>query len=223
MKPLKLFNFRDFYKNLIYIEDKETLEILTRGYGVKARGDETGLLCYGYMDHDKGMSFNVLSLVNYQGTEIDEDGNEKSKMAFNDGPLEKNINHTLRLDDLFNLNGDIPKLDPDDMARYVNRAVKVNELNMVTEDLEAVRYQIQLDSFRHFIYGDDLEAYVFDASNKKLEGIWVRSMALTDRGVVGKLITEVSDDFGLKLNDEIALQLYQVDGSIRLMKIIGEN
>lgn len=223
MKPLKLFNFRDFYKNLIYIEDKQTLEILTKGYGVKAKGDENGLLCYGYMDYDKGMSFNVLSLVNFQGNEIDEEGNERSKISFNDGPLEKNINHTLRLDDLFNLNGDIPKLDPDDMLRYVDRAVQINELNLISEELEAVRYQTQLDPFRHFIYGDDLEAYVFDAQNKKLEGLWVRSMALTERGVVGKVITEVSKDFNIKLNDEIALELYQVDGNIRLMKVIGEN
>ncbi|MGF0039402.1 hypothetical protein ACQRBF_01360 [Peptoniphilaceae bacterium SGI.131] len=209
-KPIKTFSFGDLYKNLIFLEDKRTLTIFKNGYQLDIRGDEDGILAYAYVDKEGELVFSAMSVVTFK------DG----KAVFNDEPLNRNLKHRIRLTDIEGVNAEILNLDSEDIQPYIEPATKINEENFISEEVEAVRYNRQIDKFRNLSYPDDLEAYIFSSEENKIEGVWARAFAMTDKAVLAKLITSPSALFGYSKDEDIDLQLYEINGAIRLMKIL---
>lgn len=211
MTKLKELTFRNFYKKLLFIEDTNNLNVLNKGYGIEIDGDENGLLVYGYVDQDQGICFNIFSIVKEEDGEI---------VKYNDKPVEEKINHRIRLSDVQDLRGYEVELDPDILERYVARAMELNEKFFESESKDALRYNMQIDQYRHLIFPDDLECYIYNKEENKLEGFWMRSKSLAPDGIIGEIITPLSRLFGYGIGDEIKVNLYSVNDYIRLMHVV---
>ncbi|NLW52519.1 MAG: hypothetical protein GXY87_04050 [Tissierellia bacterium] len=213
MKPMKSLTFREIYKKIVYIEDKNSVNVLNKGYQIEIDGDETGILGYGYVDGEQGICFNVFSIVKV------EDGNV---VKYNDKPMELKINHRVRLEDVYNLNGFEVEYESLNLERYVDRAIEINEKFFESEEKEAIRYNRQIDELRHYLYPDDIQGYVYHKEKNKIEGLWVRTIAMLPTGILAKVITPVSREFNIALEDELEFKLFNIDGTLRLMYIIED-
>ena len=211
MQKIGDLSFRELYKKMVYIADQNSLNILKMGYQIPVNGDETGILAYGYVDIEHGICFNIFSIVKEEDGKI---------VSFNDKPMEEKINHRVRLEDVKNLDGFEVKYEDIDLERYVDRAIELNEKFFESEQREAIRYNTQIDGFRHEIFPDDVECHIYDMKEKKLEGMWARTLSMTPQGIQAKVITPVSRHFGISLEDEIELKLYNINDTLRLMYII---
>lgn len=211
-KLISSLTFRQIYQQLVYIEDKNTLNLMKMAYEVPSKFDETGILAYGYIDSEEGLSFNVFSLVKMQEGQI---------IEFNDEPMKQKINHRLRLEDVMKLEGQALSLDPDILMNYVDRAVEINEKNFISMEVEGVRTNEQIDPYRHPLFPDDVECFVYDASAHKIEALWAKTQAIADNGIIAKTLTPISKNFNLAMGSEIKLNLYNVNDSIRLIHMIN--
>lgn len=213
MKPMKSLTFRDMYKKIVYVEDKTSINVLNKGYQIEIDGDETGILGYGYVDSENGICFNIFSIVKVEDDKV---------VKYNDKPMELKINHRVRLEDVFNLYGFEVEYESLNLERYVDRAIEINERFFESEEKEALRYNMQIDELRHYLYPDDLQGYIYDRENNKLEGLWVRTIAMLPTGILAKVITPVSRELNIALEDELEFKLFNIDGKLRLMYIIDE-
>lgn len=211
MTKLKDLSFRNFYKKLLFIEDINNLNVLNKGYGIDIDGDENGLLVYGYIDSEHGICFNIFSIVKEEDGQI---------IKFNDKPVEAKINHRIRLSDVQELRGFEVELDPNILERYVARAIELNEKFFESDTKDALRYNMQIDQYRHLIFPDDLECFIYDKNENKLEGFWMRGKMITQDGIIGEIITPLSRTFGYGIGDEIKVNLYSVNEHIRLMHVV---
>lgn len=213
LKPIKLLKFRDLYRQLIYIEDEKTLNIMKMGYQVESKFDATGVLAYGYVDLDGAMCFNVFSLVRMTDKGIEE---------FNDDPMNKKIKHKIMLEDIYKSDALKVDLDPYKALDYLDRSVEINKEHISTDDIESLRLNQQIDDFRHYLNPDDLEAFVFNPSDNSTEALWVTSLKMTDVGIISRVLTPVSKKFGIAVSDEKEFKLYKVNDSLKLIYILEQ-
>lgn len=210
---IQTLSFRDLYQQLVYIEDKNTLNVMKMGYQVKTDGQETGLLAYGYIDEEKGICFNIFSIVKLEDDDI---------VAFNDEPMLQKINHRVRLEDLKDANAMALDLDPDIAIRYKDRAIEINKANMISKELMILRANDQIDAFRHHLHPDDFECFVFDPSINKIEAFWARGLEIKESHIVAKVLTPLSKEYGFGIGDRIEVSLYQYKDETRLIHLINQ-
>jgi len=211
--PIKLLKFRDLYRQLVYIEDEKTLNVMKMGYQIESGFDETGFIAYGYVDLEGAMCFSVFSLVKMEDDNI---------VEFNDQPMQKKIKHKVKLEDIYKANAKKLDLDPDKAMDYLDRSVEINKENISSDNKEALRLNQQIDDFRHYLNPDDLEAFVFNPTDNSTEALWVNSLSMTEVGIIAKLITPVSKKFGIAVGDEKEFRLYKVNDSLKLIYILQQ-
>ena len=148
-------SFRDFEKSLCILWDRACINILDPDQVSGANG----ILCYGYVDHAAGLTFEGLALVSC----MDDD---YTIVLDND-----EIGMKIRADEEKVRNA-VPVSNKALLARYADR---IEILDIYYEDTEVVnaRAMPELDPFRHPQYPDDLFVF-FLAQDKHYEQMWVR-------------------------------------------------
>lgn len=205
--------FKDLYQQLVYIEDEKTLNVMKMGYQVKASGDETGILAYGYINKEGLLCFNVFSLVKLKGEEI---------VSFNDEPMLNKINHVVKREDVNNCKALSMELDPDILLRYLDRSIEINKENHISEDLDLLRSLKELDDFRHPLYPDEVEAFIYRPSDNQTQNIWAKAKSVGQGCVLAELVTPVPKDFLYAVGDNLSLKLYDIQGRLELVNIIEQ-
>ena len=210
--PVQAIDYRKLYQQLIYIEDQNLINIMKMGYQIQTKGDETGILAYAYIDEEHGICFNAFSLVKEEDGQI---------IEFNDEPMNKKINHRIKLEDLKEAKGFPVELDPDIAMNYVDRAVEINKIHASNPALEEIRLNPQIDGFRHKIHPDDVECFIFDPSTNQSESFWARTQEQTTNSIRAIVLTPISKKYSFAIGDRIELNLYNYKDSVRLIHIFN--
>ena len=150
------FNFREVEHNLCIAIDSTMSTMLSAGedYGANA------VICYGYVDKQAGLTFEVLCLASY----IDGDYtivNENKTVSM------KVRSETYKDTEV------IPIKNAAIMKRFEQRIRMIEEGYYSNDSAEESRKLTCIDAFRHPFFPDDVQA-ILAADGLKPESIWVR-------------------------------------------------
>ena len=217
------FSFRELYSKYIQILDKEQAETLVKpidiGDGEIIRAIDCDMevnstFVHAYIDHEAGMSFQVLTVGFYDdaANRIHERTDFKSMV---------NIRK-----DKFN-NFDICVLEDDSSFKEEYGEYVANHDRFHTsEDLERIRNFKAIDSLRDDIFPDDIMV-VFFKEGMQNEGMWVRLEKMDDELPIingeegefpllyGKLLNQPNQDLGVNIGDDVRVALIRYeDGEV---------
>jgi hypothetical protein len=200
LRPISGSSFRDFYHKYIYLEDFNVYKDLVKQFD--GNGD-LGVIAYGYIDEEAGLSFQIVDFAAIKDDGISLYGkNNDSLMIVRFGSLKDSRYMTLDSDDI-------------DLEQYRDFEKMINEGYATdNQDKEQIRSFAFLDSCRHPEFPDDIAVILLKGDNKP-ERVWVRGNQLTDQAIMGELLNEPNNDFGVHLGDSIRIVPYkQEDGNI---------
>ena len=156
------------------------------------------VLTYGYIDHEAGVSLEILAGGKRDG----------NRFRFFDG--NDSIHAFIRIeavenDDLFWFE------DADDSIkeRYSGK-IKLLEGYNVSEEIEKTRGMAFLDESRDPHCIDDVLVYL-TKEGLQPEGCWVRISGLGDHWIMGTLLNEPNQNFGYHLNETIAFFVQELE------------
>ena len=189
MKRIREANFREIYKQVIYIKSTSILnEIL--GEQLMFSNQDDGFLAYGYIDDNAGFSFKVLCAARIYNDRIIK------------GYYDSRVDVILRRDSINDCafmivdEKDVPLIDFEEHINAINAHYRSEGPN--TEEMRQLKY---LDSLRHSMYPDDINVVL--SSEKEVEIVWVKCWIKIDNELFGKLINEPINDYGIHCGDII--------------------
>ena len=213
------FSFRELYGKYIQMLDKEQSETLVKpidiGDGEIIRAIDCDMevnstFVHAYIDHEAGMSFQVLTVGFYDdaANRIHERTDFKSMVNIRKDKFDDFNIRIIEDDSYFN----------DKYGEYVSNHDKV----YTNENLERIRDFKAIDSLRDGIFPDDIMV-VFFKEGMQNEGMWVRIERMDDdlplingeEGefplLYGKLLNQPNQDLGVNMGDEVRVALIRYE------------
>lgn len=185
----KQAGFRSLYKHFAAFMLRDDLRPVIEGCPGADKAD--CVLTYGYIDHDAGLTMEVLAV----GKRTDD------SFSFFEPCMDNRA--MLRIgsvaDDQFFV------LDDSDgglSERYAEK-ISVVEYYAASEQIEQSRKFAFLDRSRHEHFPDDVLVYLTKRGLDP-EGCWVRIIGLGDGCIMGRLLNEPDQEFGCHEGDELA-------------------
>ena len=188
---IEQFNFRELHhKYLLLINDERNFMVASKAFPNHA-GDNA-LLLYGYIDHEAGLSFEVLCVARFiEGLPI------QYREPSSDTSLK------IRYD---SIQGTLAHIDISyDLLRYKSRVDSINEHYKVHMAVEHIRGIESLDKYRGPQYPDDIIVF-FAKEDCKPEGIWVRLEKNIGDKLAGRILNEPWADYGYHAGDYIRIE-----------------
>lgn len=176
-------NFRDINQQIIRIQGNE---IVKQIHSMKL--DTNGLIAgmfYCYIDHEKGITFELLALELVDG---------KYLIA------PKEYSYKLRCRPL--LDEEIEILNDVNREMFKEKIDTIDEIYKVSEDILKTRYIKEIDDSRHSEYPDDVRVFLLK-KDKDPEACWVRIIGTNERKLTGKILTKTMQDFDLEQGEII--------------------
>lgn len=218
-KKANEFSFRELYGKYIQILDEEQAETLVNpidiGDGEIVRAIDCDMevnstFVHAYIDHEAGMSFQVLTVGFYEdgSNRIHERTDFKSMINIRKDKFDDFNIRVIEDDSYFN----------DKYGEYVSNHDKV----YTNENLERIRDFKAIDSLRDGIFPDDIMV-VFFKEGMQNEGMWVRLERMDDdlplingeEGefplLYGKLLNQPNQDLGVNMGDEVRVALIRYE------------
>lgn len=191
MKPIKSVNFRSLYHKLVYIRCPEIIERLA-GSGVEVIRGSDGIIAYGYIDEQCGLSFHVFGAAGVR------DGVELVK-----GMKDEKAMLLLR-------RGSVAECSFVDLNEAgVSYPEYISLINMVRENYdtdneakENMRKMDFLDEFRNADFPDDVAVVIF-SEGLQPEQVWMRCVDVTEEMLYGTLLNEPNQDYGIHEGDKV--------------------
>jgi len=181
--------FRALYKNFAAFPLNDRFRKAMEGY--PNVDDANCMLVYGYIDHEAGLTLEVLAA----GIEREErfkffDPSEDTRFFIRVGAVE---------------NEDFALFDDSDNSLSNRYSKKLEMLNTydVDEEIEKTREMGFLDDCRHPHYPDDVQVYLMrDGLNPEL--CWSRIIGLGEHWIMGVLLNEPNQNFDYHQGEKIA-------------------
>lgn len=188
---IKDFNFRELHhRYLLLIDDERSVSVAAKAFPYEP-GDNA-LLLYGYIDHQAGITFEVLCVAKFiEGCPIE------YREPSNDTSLK------LRYDSIQGTLGHI-SVEPE-FAKYRRRVEIIDQNYQVNLVVEHMRTLESLDECRSPQYPDDIVVY-FIKAGCKTEGIWVRLEKNIGNKLAGIILNEPYADFGYHAGEYIRIE-----------------
>ena len=200
----KDLGFRPFYKNFSILLNNDNIMDIVSDLDVDEAFD--GVLVYGYVDHEAGFTFEILSLA-LQG---DEGG-----FKFYDLP--NDITYKLRADAVKDCECLFSEEVFEEYMELFKDKISSLEIYEENENVAKSRRFDFLDPFRHEECIDDVQVVLLK-DGLQPEQVWVRIEDLGDKVIIGKLLNEPDQDFGYHLYDKVAFFVYtDEDGNQHLL------
>jgi len=179
--------FRSLYKKFAVFDLNDSLVSCLKGF---PRADEANcVIVYGYIDHDAGMTLEILSAARKTDSELEIfDGSDERRAIARIGSVE-NAEFNILCDD-------------DWLIQRYSEKIDMLKGYDVNEEIERSRGMMFLDSCRHDFYPDNIMVGIFK-DGLQPEGCWVNISGLGDHCFIGKLLNEPNQDFGCHAGDEI--------------------
>ena len=186
--------FRALYKNFAAFSLNGKLKQCIKNY--PAADKANCILTYGYIDHEAGLTMEILAAGF-------EDG---GRFRFADATTEKRafIRVGAVIEDEFFLFDD---KDGGLSRRYAEK-LDVLKHYAVSEEIEETREMDFLDRFRDKCYPDDVLVFL-TRQGLRPEGCWVRITGLENDCIVGTLLNEPNQNFGHHSGERITFFVLQ--------------
>ena len=200
--------FRPFYHHVCALELNDKLRKKIKNCPDVDKSSHA--VVYGYIDPDKGLMLEILG-----------GGKQAPKYFYFKDPYEgRRI--TLSISEV----ADLPflwfeKLEPRFYKQYAPRIEKLKQYD-ASEELEKSREFDFLDSCREPSFPDDIRV-VFMKQGLKMEECWVRLTGLGDHVLIGKLLNQPYQNFGVNEGDTVNFFVHEEDdGKIKCIANFGE-
>lgn len=186
--------FRPFYHHVCALELNDKLTKRLKNCPEIEKSSHA--VVYGYIDPEKGLMLEVLGA-----------GKQAPKYFYFKDPYEgRRI--SISIGDV----ADVPfvwfeKLEPRFYKKYAPRIEKLKQYD-ASEDLEKSREFDFLDGCREPSFPDDVRV-LFSKEGLKPEECWVRITGLGDHVLIGRLLNQPYQDFGVKEGDTITFSLHK--------------
>lgn len=205
METIREIGFRRLFQQYVYIEHAEKLDVLAQYFD---GGEEaTGVLGYCYVDHEAGMSFEVLALAKRNGEALDFfDGNDEISIMFRYGSV-ADAGALL-----------LPSVFPP-LKAYAEKAANIDAAYAHSEAVAKTRLLANLDSCRHEEYPDDVLVYLIHGDDH-IEGCYARLESVGEMNLTGTLLNEPFYDFGVHEGDSFSFYLVKNERGIMCMAIL---
>ena len=182
-------DFREIDCNFLYIRSPMLINQLSIENTI-----DDGVICFGYIDYEAGISFDVLATARIENNQVVAsalDGSKRTKIRhgfFLNFPSVKTLN-------LLETNFDL--------GNYYSE-IGMHEIyyHDVTEDLDTMRMNRELDASRHPSFPDDIQIHLVK-DGKIVEAPWARC-DYVDRNkgfMYAKLLNEPHSEFTFHMND----------------------
>lgn len=203
---LKEMNFRDIVDKYLYIDAAGVAQNL--GSIFEVTEDATGVLCYGYIDAQEGISFEILCCAVYDAA--------KKTLKLLRGNDEQSAK--IRLAELLEaqaavLPGEMPRL-----SEFQSKVATVQKTYKADEATEAMRRLTSLDPARLATHPDIVTVYL--VRGDEAEAVLVLLKEVREVNIIGTLLSEPETANGLHKDDEISFFLVRNEKGIMCMKVL---
>ena len=203
-------SFREMDGQFLLVKDIDLKTRLTvAASGFRVRAEDNAMLVFGYIDHEAGLSFELLcaACVFDDGDVSLEPINKKTSFKFRYGSFQGDI---------------ISFRNYDQLLPYQDRAKSIIEGYAVSDEVREIRGIKELDPSRAPGYPDDLAVF-FVKEGYRNEGIWCRTMGIDrERNLIRmQLLNEPDAPFGKHLGDIVDVTVIRMnDGEVRLVAVL---
>ena len=205
LKTIKGTSFREFERHFLYVRCPDLLDSQKDIFNIEAETD--GFFVLGYVDHEAGLSFRIISSAYIKNDELCVGKENKEVMSI------------LRAESIeeskFNAI-DIDEINLDIYGHYVEETLHYYSSCEEAVDIRGIEV---LDQFRHPYYPDDVEIH-FVGENIEPENMWLRLTKLKDNSFYGIVLDEPVQKIGIHIGDEISFNIHQLkDKSLHALHI----
>lgn len=185
------YNFRELHhRYLLLINDDRSVSVASKAFPHE-EGDNA-LLLYGYIDHQAGISFEVLCVARFI---------EGQPILYREPSPDTSLK--LRYDSIQGMLGHIDETY--ELLKFRSRVEMINEHYKAGFVVEHMRTLEGLDECRSPQFPDDIIVY-FIKEGFKPEGIWVRLEKNIGDKLAGIMLNEPYADFGYHSGDYIRIE-----------------
>lgn len=203
---LKEMNFRDIVDKYLYIDAAGVVQNL--GSIFEVTDDVTGLLCYGYIDAQAGISFEILCCAVYDTA--------KKTLKLLHGNDEQSAK--IRLSELLEAQAAVLPSEIPRLSEFQSKVAMVQKAYKADEATEAMRKLTSLDSARLAMHPDIVTVYL--VRGDKAEAVQVLLKEVREVNIIGTLLSEPQAATGLHKGDEISFFLVRNEKGIMCMKML---
>lgn len=203
---LKEMNFRDIVDKYLYIDVARVAQNL--GSIFEVTEDATGVLCYGYIDAQAGISFEILCCAVY-----DADKKTLKLLQGNDEQLAK-----IRLTELLEAQAAVLPSEMPRLSEFQRKVAMVQKAYKADEATEAMRKLTSLDPARLATHPDIVTVYL--VRGDEAEASYVLLKEVREVNIIGTLLSEPQKAYGLHKGDEIGFFLVRNEKGIMCMKVL---
>lgn len=205
METIKEIGFRRLYQQYVYIEYTEKLDILAQYF--EGGEQATGVLGYCYVDHEAGLTFEVLALAKRNGEALEfYSGNDETSIKFRYSSV-ADAGALL-----------LPSVLPP-LKDYAEKTANVDAAYAHSEAVAKTRLLANLDTCRHEEYPDDVLVYLIHGDDH-IEGCFVRLENVGEMNLTGTLLNEPAYDYGVHEGDSLDFYLVKNERGIMCMAIL---
>lgn len=195
---MKEIDFRTAYHNFFYISGQKIIHEAAEQFPDSEKSD--GALVYGYIDHEAGLSFELICCVRKSDDNLEFfEGNDTATVKFRAGSIK---------------DCDAIYIDKERNADLLEKYSKKTEIiHKYYDDNDGVAYTRKidtLDSNRHPWYPDDVKVIIIHGDNQP-EGCWVRCEGVTENAIFGVLLNEPDQDMNVHQGDMVYFGILKQD------------
>lgn len=199
-------NFRDIVDKYLYIEAARVAQKL--GSIFEVTDDVTGLLCYGYIDAQAGISFEILCCAVYDAA--------KKTLKLLHGNDEQSAK--IRLAELLEAQAAVLPSEMPRLSEFHNKVATVQKTYKADEATEAMRKLTSLDPARIATHPDIVTVYLVRGDDAEAAHVLLKEVR--EVNIIGTLLSEPETANGLHKGDEISFFLVRNEKGIMCMKVL---
>ena len=163
-----------------------------------------GALLYCYIDHEAGITFEIMAAGNVEKNGKGFDFENILECADNE------IRSIIRLEAIADEEYIGLNVNEDLCNELFAKKLEVIEMYEPSEDIAKTREMDYLDGSRDPICIDDI-LVLFAKDGLENETIWVRLEGVGDCAILGTLLNEPYQDFGCHMGDTVSINIYQTE------------
>lgn len=203
---LKEMNFRDIAGKYLYIDAAGVAQNL--GSIFEVTEDVTGVLCYGYIDAQAGISFEILCCAEYDAAK-----KTLKLLHGNDEQMAK-----IRLAELLEAQAAVLPSEMPRLSEFQSKVAMVQKAYKADKATEAMRKLTSLDPARLATQPDIVTVYL--VRGDEAEVAYVLLKEVREVNIIGTLLSEPQKASGLHKGDEISFFLVRNEKGIMCMKVL---
>lgn len=203
---LKEMNFRDIAGKYLYIDAAGVAQNL--GSIFEVTEDVTGVLCYGYIDAQAGISFEILCCAEYDAAK-----KTLKLLHGNDEQMAK-----IRLAELLEAQAAVLPSEMPRLSEFQSKVAMVQKAYKADKATEAMRKLTSLDPARLATQPDIVTVYL--VRGDEAEVAYVLLKEVREVNIIGTLLSEPQNAAGLHKGDEISFFLVRNEKGIMCMKVL---